>query len=271
MTALSVDEALAQLGFRADGLVLSASRSERLPLDGMELTITTPKDDRPGRRRPGAGRHHDRRDRRRPARRAGHRAERDRPHQPLPEPGPAEPHAPAGLPGAGRPRPPSTAAVAARAGRDPRPRGLRGRRDGHRAEGVDGEQVTTYRVTVVDGVETAREDARAPRSPASRSPSRSPSAPRPRPANSPAADGLNWAALAQCESGGRPNAVSSHRQRYHGALPVLRRHLAGRSAAPACPPQASPDEQTYRAQLLYTALRCRPVAALRQEPLIGRR
>ena len=32
MTALSVDEALDQLGYRADGLVLSASRSERLPL-----------------------------------------------------------------------------------------------------------------------------------------------------------------------------------------------------------------------------------------------
>jgi resuscitation-promoting factor RpfB len=44
VTALSVDEALEQLGYRADGLVVSASRSERLPLGGMELTITTPKD-----------------------------------------------------------------------------------------------------------------------------------------------------------------------------------------------------------------------------------
>ena len=44
VTALSVDEALQQLGFRSDDLVLSASRSERLPLDGMALTITTPKD-----------------------------------------------------------------------------------------------------------------------------------------------------------------------------------------------------------------------------------
>ncbi len=44
VTALSVDEALAQLGYRADGLVVSASRSERLPLDGMALSITTPKD-----------------------------------------------------------------------------------------------------------------------------------------------------------------------------------------------------------------------------------
>jgi resuscitation-promoting factor RpfB len=44
VTALSVDEALEQLGLRSDGLVLSASRSERLPLDGMSLRITTPKD-----------------------------------------------------------------------------------------------------------------------------------------------------------------------------------------------------------------------------------
>ena len=44
VTALSVDEALGQLGYRADGLVLSASRSERLPLQGMDLTITTPKE-----------------------------------------------------------------------------------------------------------------------------------------------------------------------------------------------------------------------------------
>ncbi len=42
-TALSVDEALDRLGYRGDGLVLSASRSERLPLDGMALQVTTPK------------------------------------------------------------------------------------------------------------------------------------------------------------------------------------------------------------------------------------
>jgi resuscitation-promoting factor RpfB len=42
-TALSVDEALQQLGFRDDELVLSASRNERLPLGGMALSITTPK------------------------------------------------------------------------------------------------------------------------------------------------------------------------------------------------------------------------------------
>lgn len=43
-TARSVDGALAELGYRADGLVLSASRSERLPLGGMDLSVQTPKE-----------------------------------------------------------------------------------------------------------------------------------------------------------------------------------------------------------------------------------
>ncbi|MPQ99409.1 DUF348 domain-containing protein [Modestobacter sp. I12A-02628] len=43
-TATSVDEALEQLGYRTDDLVLSASRSDRVPLDGMQLAITTPRE-----------------------------------------------------------------------------------------------------------------------------------------------------------------------------------------------------------------------------------
>ena len=43
-TARSVDGALDELGYRADNLVLSASRSSRLPLDGMDLSISTAKD-----------------------------------------------------------------------------------------------------------------------------------------------------------------------------------------------------------------------------------
>ncbi len=43
-TARSVDGALDELGYRADDLVLSASRSERVPLDGMDLSVQTPKD-----------------------------------------------------------------------------------------------------------------------------------------------------------------------------------------------------------------------------------
>ena len=42
-TARSVDEALDQLGFRQAQLQVSASRSERVPLDGMDLTINTPR------------------------------------------------------------------------------------------------------------------------------------------------------------------------------------------------------------------------------------
>lgn len=42
-TARSVDEALDQLGFRQSQLEVSASRSERVPLDGMDLTINTPR------------------------------------------------------------------------------------------------------------------------------------------------------------------------------------------------------------------------------------
>ncbi len=43
-TARSVDEALDQLGYREGQLQLSASRSERVPLEGMDLTINTPRE-----------------------------------------------------------------------------------------------------------------------------------------------------------------------------------------------------------------------------------
>ena len=43
VTARSVNEALDQLGYRGEDLVLSASRSQRLPLQGMQLSIDTPK------------------------------------------------------------------------------------------------------------------------------------------------------------------------------------------------------------------------------------
>jgi resuscitation-promoting factor RpfB len=43
VTATSVAEALDQIGYRQGGLALSADRSARLPLDGFTLTIRTPK------------------------------------------------------------------------------------------------------------------------------------------------------------------------------------------------------------------------------------
>jgi uncharacterized protein YabE (DUF348 family) len=43
VTAVSVDEALDQIGLRADGAVLSASRSRRIPLSGLSVAVLTPK------------------------------------------------------------------------------------------------------------------------------------------------------------------------------------------------------------------------------------
>jgi resuscitation-promoting factor RpfB len=43
VTATTVQEALDQVGYRQSGLFVSATRSERLPLEGYELTVRTPK------------------------------------------------------------------------------------------------------------------------------------------------------------------------------------------------------------------------------------
>ena len=43
VTADSVDEALSQVGLRDRGMALSASRSRDIPLDGMQLAVSTPK------------------------------------------------------------------------------------------------------------------------------------------------------------------------------------------------------------------------------------
>ncbi len=63
------------------------------------------------------------------------------------------------------------------------------------------------------------------------------------------ADGLNWGALARCESGGNPRAVSPNGL-YHGLYQFSSstwRGVGGSGQAS----QASADEQTYRAKLLY--------------------
>jgi uncharacterized protein YabE (DUF348 family) len=63
-------------------------------------------------------------------------------------------------------------------------------------------------------------------------------------------DGLNWPALARCESGGNPRAVSSggtYRGLYQFSMSTWRG--VGGSGDPI---DASPDEQTHRAQILYS-------------------
>jgi len=63
------------------------------------------------------------------------------------------------------------------------------------------------------------------------------------------ADGLNWAALANCESGGNPRAVSSNGA-YRGLYQFTMSSWAGVGGS-GDPIDASSSEQTYRAQILY--------------------
>ena len=70
-----------------------------------------------------------------------------------------------------------------------------------------------------------------------------------RPDNMPTADGLNWAALAECESGGNPQADNPAGP-YYGLYQFMEstwRSVGGIGL----PTQASASEQTYRAQILY--------------------
>jgi uncharacterized protein YabE (DUF348 family) len=72
---------------------------------------------------------------------------------------------------------------------------------------------------------------------------------KPVPQNTPAADGLNWAALANCESGGNPrayNPAGPYYGLYQFSEPTW--HAVGGVGLPS---DASPSEQTYRAQVLY--------------------
>ena len=130
--------------------------------------------------------------------------------------------------------------------------------------GVEGQRTVVNRITTVDGVETARQllsdtvttapvtqvvavgTKPKPVPKPAPAPARAASAPA---AASASAGGLNWAALAACESGGRPNAVSAS-GRYHGLyqFSVATWNAVGGSGLPS---QASPAEQTARAQALF--------------------
>jgi uncharacterized protein YabE (DUF348 family) len=72
---------------------------------------------------------------------------------------------------------------------------------------------------------------------------------KPKPQYSPSADGLNWAALARCESGGNPRSVSSD-GRFRGLYQFTMGTWEGVGGS-GDPIDASSSEQTYRAQILY--------------------
>jgi uncharacterized protein YabE (DUF348 family) len=245
VTALSVDEALDQLGFRAEDIVLSASRSERVPLDGMELTITTPKEIvlvADGQERVVTT----------TAATVGDLlteqgitiGETDRTSLYLEQ----------GLLNRMRLQVfrvqvsdvKATTAIPAERVETPDPNAFKGD-ETVTVPGVDGEQVTTFRVTVTDGVETARETLAT-------TVTRKPVAAqvtvgtKERPTLAPTADGLNWAALARCESTNNPRAVNpaGYYGLYQFSLSTWR--TVGGTGNPI---DASPEEQTARAQMLY--------------------
>lgn len=122
--------------------------------------------------------------------------------------------------------------------------------------GVVGVRTVVERVTTVDGTETAREPisddvTQAPVDQVTNVGTKDKPAPA---AATPAvgggdAAGLNWAALAACESGGRANAVSAT-GKYHGLyqFSVGTWQAVGGAGLPS---EASAEEQTARAQALY--------------------
>jgi len=249
-TALSVDGALDELGYRADNLVLSANRSERLPLDGMDLAIATSKDVTlvaDGQTRVVTT----------TASTAGDL---------LTEQGIA-------LSATDRlslyPQQPLLDAMLVRVTRvqvqdvtevqdvdyetveTPDAEAFVGDRTVTQ-KGVEGKQTLTWRITTTDGVQTGRERVSAVVTQPAVDEQVTVGTKEKPVATSTAvatADGLNWAALAQCESGGRPDAVSASGT-YRGMYQFSRSTWAsvGGSGDPAA---ASAEEQTMRAQMLY--------------------
>jgi uncharacterized protein YabE (DUF348 family) len=255
VTALDVDEALQQLALREEGLFLSASRSRSIPLGGLSLEVRTPKQltvavDGTEVSLSSAG-----------------RTVADALAEHAIVPGRLDRVSP----------PPSdeltegvrvvvdrvssskeTAEVAVPFGTERRddPDLTKGTTKELRA-GVTGLARRTVEVVVVNGVVESRAVVAEQRlrEPVSRVLAVG-TKPAPRAATSSAprqgtggADSLNWAALAQCESGGNPRIVSAS-GKYHGLYQFSQAtwNSVGGSGAPS---QASPDEQTYRAKLLY--------------------
>jgi uncharacterized protein YabE (DUF348 family) len=213
VTARSVDEALGQLGYRADGLVLSASRSERLPLRGMELTITTPKEIvlvSDGQERVVTT----------TAATAGDLlADQGIALSPTDK---TSLYLTQGLLNRMRLQVyrvqvnevSETTAVPAEKVETPNPDAFVGERT-VTTPGVAGQKVTRYKVTVVDGVETGREviDSAVTVPPVTE---QATVGTKPKPAAPAVADGSRWDKIAQCEAGG--NWAINTGNGYYGGL-----------------------------------------------------
>jgi uncharacterized protein YabE (DUF348 family) len=245
VTARNVDQALDQLGYRGNDLVLSASRSQRLPLGGMQLSIATPK-----RVVLIAG---------------GHQTVLTttaataadllaQQHITLGPDDKTSLYAGQALLNDMRLQVyriqyktvTIASAVAHKVVQTPDPNAFTGDQK-VTTPGADGEQVAVYRVTYVDGRETGRTllSHTVTKQPVTEAVT---IGTKPTPTLTPSADGLNWAALAQCESGGNPRAVNP--AGYYGLYQFSLSTWASVGGS-GNPIDASAAEQTARAQMLY--------------------
>jgi uncharacterized protein YabE (DUF348 family) len=242
-TARSVEEALADLGMRESRLRLSASRSARLPLSGMRFEVQTEK-------RVTLAVHRERRAVRTFAATVGDLLAEQA--VPLDAGDEADPPVTAPLLG-------GTVVTVARIERKTRtltvtiPAPVDTRIDPDlmldqksvETPGKDGEEERVVEDTYADGVLTGTRvlSARRTAEPATEVVIEG-STPYP-----PDDTGANWDALAQCESGGRPTAVSPNGL-YHG-LYQFSVDTWQRTGGTGLPSEATPREQTYRAILLF--------------------
>lgn len=259
VTALSVEEALQQLDLRADGLTLSASRSRSIPLRGLALDVRTPKSlsvtvDGATRAITSTA----------------------------PTVGAALAEAGIAVGAEDRVAPLATdvlldrtTVVVQRVRTQTAttevavPFGTEKRDDPNLAKGTTrqlqagrtGLVRRVTRTTYVDGRVESRtvvgEERLAAPTPRILAVGTKPPAPRQAASSAPSgprqstggADSLNWPALARCESGGNPRAVSSNGM-YYGLYQFSMSTWRGVGGS-GRPSDASPDEQTYRAKLLY--------------------
>lgn len=250
VTAKSVDEALNQLGIRAEGATLSASRSTRIPLEGLELELRSPKNVAvlvDGKRRIFSTTSLTVRQAL-----AEVRVSFDRDDQVRPA---IDSRLTNGT---------SIRVVRVKSGTvvetDEIPfKTIRKADDSMEKgeektleEGSEGVRQTTFRVVYRDGKLTERRplSMRVTKKPVTEVVTYGTKAPPPEPEREPTgAEDLNWAALADCESGGNPNAVNPagpYYGLYQFSLPTWR--SVGGTGIPT---DASESEQTYRAQVLY--------------------
>jgi uncharacterized protein YabE (DUF348 family) len=242
-TARSVEDALADLGMRESRLRLSASRSDRLPLSGMRFEVRTEK-------RVTLAVHRDRRVVTSYAATVGELlTEQSVTLDPGDE---AEPPPAAPLVR-------GTVVTVAHLERETRtltvpiPAPVETRTDPELmldqtsvvTPGAPGEEERTVEYTYADGTlrGTRIVSSRRTAEPRTEVVTKG-STPYP-----PDETGANWDALARCESGGRPDAVSPNGL-YHG-LYQFSVDTWQRTGGTGLPSEATPREQTYRAILLY--------------------